>query len=201
MLILVVCDHMRIQVEKQPPTIKTILFEQGEAPPPEVGPDAYARTHWQFNCQLEADYKIIEKHETSSGWFVELRLTAVKLKLTMPIVIYLPENASDRVKLHEQGHVEICKRIYAQAPTLAGLEARGIMKTFQGHGVRVEEACEDAIRVANLQLVEAYGNRTLEVVNCVSTIYDFLETSRTADSEKSVDEAFHNFSAGGPRRL
>ena len=201
MFVAVVRDQMMFAIDKQAPQISTEFFESSASSPPQVGPDASARTHWQYNCQTEADYEIISKNRTSSGWNVELKITAIKLKLTMPIVIYLPRDALDGLKSHESGHVEICRRIYERAQSIAGLEARRVMRTYQGNGRNVEEACEDAVRVANIELVEAYGERTLEVVNNISVIYDFLETSSTVQPGHSVDEAFRRYKNGGSRRL
>jgi hypothetical protein len=201
MLFAVAHDALTIVIEKQAPQLSSVFFDSSASSPPQVGPDASARTHWQFNCQTEADYQIISKHRTSSGWNVELKITAIKLKLTMPIVIYLPRDASDGLKSHESGHVEICRRIYERAQSIAGLEARRVLRTFQGNGRDIKEACDDAIRVANIELIEAYGEHSVEVVNNVSVIYDFLETSPTVQPGHSVDEAFRRHRRGGSRRL
>jgi hypothetical protein len=185
-----------INIAKHPPTVETKEFD-ARVTPPQVGPDATARTHWQFECDADTDYAIEEQHHTEQKWSARIRIRSVKLGLSLPITIYLPSNASPQLKAHEEGHVEICRRIYADAGEIARQSTLPILsKTYEGDGLTLEEACAQASKVAVIELTETYGKNTTEVVNHVSTIYDFLQGNEKYTASASVDEAMKNTRIG-----
>lgn len=154
-----------VRVDKQPVSVVTKLWTRRSP---------RALTKWFFHCknQFWCDSKVLE---SSENVLVQLKITKVKITISLPIETFLPANASDDLKRHESGHVSICTQVYKNAENAAGKSARSVVgKTFLGEGTDFADARQDALNNAAKSLCSSYRSSTAEVVDRVSMIYDGL---------------------------
>lgn len=188
-------------MEKEQPTIKTEFFERKNAPEV-IGPDSQARTTWEFKCENEFSYDIEEKQAVESGFIVRLRIKRGRIKLTLPITVQLPESPSEHLKEHEAGHVEICKRVYADAGEAARAAAVTVLsRPYSGQGKTLDEACSKALRIASYELSSQYAEKISSKANAVSEFYDFLQNEDGAVPSDSVKRSFARMEFGHSRKL
>jgi hypothetical protein len=179
-----------VSIEVQPLTVEKKLYAVGDALKASGAEEA--NTKWFFHCQTGFDTK---EHWLSEGGLPQVELTVVsaRIGLSLPVIVYLPDNASIKLKEHEDGHVDICRRVYATASPLAIDIAKNMIgKTFRGKGANKEEAREAALRRAGEYFCGSYTKKTADVVDAVSARYDEItEHSRApVDSHLAVEQAF-----------
>ncbi|MCA9804277.1 MAG: hypothetical protein KC777_20045 [Cyanobacteria bacterium HKST-UBA02] len=143
-----------VQVGTVPPAIETRTLKANERPP-ELDSSSEGLTKWEFKCPAEVDYQLVDDVDDQGGSFVRIKVTGVRVNLSLPITVYLPENPSEELKMHEAGHVEICKRVYADGEARAEEVARSLVgKVYSGTGADKTTACTLAV---NLPLIEFSG--------------------------------------------
>lgn len=196
-------DYERVHIQKRLPLVQMSFFKRLPGFKQDIQkPDEDASSEWDFECASEMDYSLFEKQKSGNHWLVRLRIDAVRVRLALPVKVALPETASNHLKAHEDGHVEICKKVYEDADRHVRLAVQDIMqRTYAGQGETLDEASQSAVAVATRELADLYRRQTLDVVNDVSEIYDFLQRKPDSEPEKSVVEAFKRYEEGKPRRV
>lgn len=179
-------------ITKQAPSIERKLFDPGRKPRP--APDESAETQWYFHVKPDFKYDVVSEHTLPSGEHVAvIEVSQVLLNLSLPITVWLPENAPGDVKAHEDGHVKICTDVYEYADRAATEAAQPILKTvFQGQGPDQSTAVHKAVDCAAQALASEYRRNTSDVVNRVSSTYDeFTANSQgSLPPDRLVQEAF-----------
>lgn len=203
MVVSIVCDTQRVFVQKRIPIVQMNFFKRSSAFKQESQePDEDASSQWNFECASEMDYSFLEKQKSGDNWLVRLKIDGVRVRLALPVKVSLPYSASTRLNAHEEGHVDICKRVYEKADNHAREAIHDIMqRSYAGEGATVDEATQRAVGVAARELADIYRRQTADVVNDVSEIYDFLQRKPGSVPGESVVEAFERYSAGKPRRV
>ena len=190
-----------IEVNASEPEVQQVLFDP-EKPPSNIDFDEAAKTDWQYSNSTDFSYEFDRKEQFGDRWVVKLRPVSVRVNLALKIVEFLPKGAPETLLAHEQGHVDICKRIYGRAADGAREAARSaIGRSFGGEGATLDEACADAISDATDKIDEIYRLNTVVYTNDVSEIYDYLQLAPDALPKRSVDEAFETYAKGKPARL
>lgn len=179
-----------VSIEVKPLTVEKKLYAVGDALKASGAEEA--NTKWFFHCQTGFD--ATERWlGDSTAPVVELTVVSARIGLSLPVIVYLPDNASTRLKEHEDGHVEICRRVYAKASPLAQDIAKNMIgKTFSGRGANKEEAKEAALRRAGEYFCGSYTKQTADVVDAVSARYDEItdHSRASVDSQLAVEQAF-----------
>lgn len=191
-----------IEVESVPVSVATSYYGP-ENKPQQLRSSHGALTSWKFDCVTSLKYSFEEKVQMSpKKWQVRIKITGAKLKLSLPINTYLPKDPTPHIVRHEEGHVTICRRIYADSAMYAKKAAEATFKrTYTGEGSTFEQACQHAAGIAANEIREEYKVNTSEKVSSISEIYDFLQSDKKVDPGKSVDEAFSLVAKGKSRRL
>lgn len=181
-----------VVVEREEPSIARRIVEPEAARAGNLR-DMNAETQWDFHCVPEFKYEVTADRPGPKGRTVVIQITQVKAKLSLPITIWLPKDASAQLVQHEDGHVKICTDVYARAEDVIREAAKPLLKTvYQGEGKDAESACRVAIDEAGQALGSEYRRGTVDVVNRVSNTYDqFANSSEgTMSSDELVKEAF-----------
>jgi hypothetical protein len=152
-----------------------------------------AHTDWFFHCQPKFDYVLSSIEQSESHSFaVQLVIKKVEMKLTLPIKVFATSDAMDYVIEHENGHVKICNDVYDGAEVIAQTAAGEVIgETFSGTGASKEEAQQKALDEAAKKICSAYRAQTVDHVNRVSSIYDWMsKTSPQVSIPNRIKAAF-----------
>jgi len=170
------CARPPISVNAQPLRVETIYFESMPPKQPtfkELGFEAY--TVWFFHCVINLDTEDVEREDTSGASSVRLRVKSVAVDLSCPIKIYISKKAPKETQDHEQGHVEICRKVYNLAPDAARTAAATVQNlTFYGMGATPKEARDNALNKARNEVGESFRAAISEPCQDASEKYDRL---------------------------
>ena len=201
MLFVVLSEGEPVSVSKAESTLETKRFDP-DNPPPDVSKTFHGVTKWKFECPCEVKYKTLEKVDDNGGCFVRVKVTGMKANLALPIVMWMPDSPPEGLKEHEDGHVQICQRVYAEADKIAEeIAATMIGKEYSGTGATVEDATKFASGIAVVDFSNEFESRVAKKAQNISEIYDYL--ARFTDSKQStlVEEAFKTYERGKPRSI
>jgi len=127
-------------IEATPPVVEYQYYSMSGPRPPHLGPKAVGNTRCTFNCDPKITWQSMSrKAEHGFNW----RIAEVKLALSLPINITLPEGATARTKAHEEGHRKIHEHFYARCTEVArrlseALRERNFI-SFESELSKVEE--------------------------------------------------------------
>ncbi|MBC7998735.1 MAG: hypothetical protein IAF58_12375 [Leptolyngbya sp.] len=148
-------------------------------------------TTWFFHCLPKFHFeKQRELHDTDTT--IKIKVTKVRLDVSLAIKIIIPHNVSEDTRLHEKGHQLICQQIYANAEEVAFSAAASMLgKEYSASAESEADATRMAVDLAAQDLCAKYRSGTSEVTSSVSQIYDELtsEPNRVIQSE-AVQNAF-----------
>jgi len=179
-----------ITISQSQPEVTTTEFTATRTPV-EVGPHTMATTTWNFIIGTEFRYKLKQPDESKPELAVEI--TGVNIHLDLPIKVHLTEGAKATLVEHEMGHAAICKRVYASARNAAMSAAREVTgATFEGSGADVDDATAAALRKAHQEVSRMYAERTQEVVERTSNLYEHLQAKRKGSVEECVEKALRS---------
>ncbi len=183
------------EIVVEPPRIKTKVSKSEIAPSPDKA--AYdhesARTDWVFSIVPELSFSIKSEKMEKDGCHIWIELTGVKLQLALPIVTYVSDKAPKYVLDHEQGHVKICTKVYANCRYHALKAATAaIGKRFEGFGVDHKMALSNAIELAAQDIAAPYRANLAGLADQVSSTYDQLceNEDRRELVDRTVEDAF-----------
>ncbi|MGD9681313.1 MAG: hypothetical protein AB7W16_09020 [Candidatus Obscuribacterales bacterium] len=190
-----------VQIGTTAPAIETRTLKANERPP-ELDRSSEGLTKWEFKCPTEVDYEVVEDVDDQGGSFVRVKVTGVRVKLSLPITVYLPENPSEELKVHEAGHVEICKRVYADGEAKAEEIARSLVgKVYSGTGADKTTACMLAVNLPLIEFSGLYDSAIARKAQDLSEIYDYLDKYTDIPEKDLVEKAFATYEEGHPRQL
>lgn len=155
--------------------------------------DNLGQTDWVFRCKPKMHYTILSTRQTNGTHTVRIGINKIVLDLGLDIDVRVIPGATLEVVDHEQGHVNICKRVYEHAGEVARELAQSVLDTpFQADGATANAARDAALQQASDRLCQQYTIRTLAAVNSVSRMYDDFadHVSDRRPSQELVKEAF-----------
>lgn len=199
------CTPLGVNIDRKPATVERKFLDKAQVEQLIKEEGREAHTDWVFACESDLGFHI-ESKDVSPGYAkVDLKITQVNLKLSLPIVVWIEKDARPYVVSHEDGHVEICKRIYDNAEKAARLSADGVLgRTFMGQGDTLDQACKQALNLAVAELHESYHKQTLESANRISEAYDHLCDSIPDEKQVAaelVQKCFDEDHLNAPQRL
>lgn len=193
------CASSNVSVERQKPDIKINYFDpknfEGKSPVPNLKQGEEALTEWEFGCQTNFDFDIVEESRMSTGkTFVRLKIKSVKMILSAPILVWLPKNPAPSIVAHEKGHQDICVRVYSESESSAHKAAQTVVgKIFEAEGDSRDDACKKALQQAQFAICTIYHQDVSDYAGCISEIYDSLDETEKGEAEELVQRAFGNY--------
>jgi hypothetical protein len=161
-----------------------------KGPAVQLGPGRRAEglTQWYFHCKPELKYTSSfdpEKHN------VTVAVTGAKMEIGLSMKQRIT-GTNDHVSKHEQGHVDICKKIYADAPAIARGCCLDMVGTYlNAVGVDEKQAAAAAVAIGKQELCRNYLDKTSARVDRISDIYDRISAQRkSTPPEQALKEAF-----------
>lgn len=175
---------------------RTKLFAHKHNVKTEMHPKTPGEFHCAANQNTFWDFKFIPtlavektKMIKEDNWYsITVKVKHVTVETSLPFDMWLPENASDSVIAHEDGHVRICKRFYRDAAHQArkcGLHILG--REFVGEAKDEDTALKLAINAANSEMLQYYRAKIVEPADRASAAYDKLMADKS--TKLSVDDA------------
>jgi len=171
------CSSQRVIVDKAPEVVNKHIYDKDNRPKSEIKlhPSVEANTHWEFSFIPEIQGTSTGMERRGNEFVASMKVDRVKIDLALPIDVWLPESASEKVIAHEEGHISICKHFYKDADYAARELANELLgREFSGHGQNENECLRNATDAISTALSEAYQKKIIQPANRVSASYDKL---------------------------
>ena len=167
---------MKVNLTKQPLKVETCFFEdRPELESRRKDLDYAAFTEWFLHCNANVHTKVLEEDSTPGASSVSLMIESIDLVLSCPIQICRSRKASPLLIQHENGHVEICRRIYEKADVDVGNYSRSLIgKKIYGMGGTLSEAKESALSRVYQAIAEIYRRKVIWLCNKCNENFDDL---------------------------
>lgn len=186
----------RVVIEQDPSTLHYAYYKAGAKTSQKTAhPESeFGKTDWFFHCQtffrVASESQVISPNATK----VRVKIKAVRMKLSLPITVLLPQPANKIVEAHESGHVAICRRLYDAAVKKTASDCAGKMldRVMEAQAPNETVAVQKAVEQASEELCKSYRDATVSRVNRISAVYDnLMSTSKNRlPVEEAVNEAF-----------
>lgn len=184
-----------IQVKQLPMKVETKYLDdlkEGEKKP--VHSHERAVTDWKFGCKVDFQFEVVDQTQLAREFLTTVKVNKVNIQLDAPVVIWLPEDADEKLIAHENAHVEICKKFYGTAKKDALEAAKKVVdKKFQGSGKSQKKSIKKALSIANREVCDYYHLNMSEKIDRVSEIFDSLDGSVDKPSDQLIEMAFKQF--------
>lgn len=107
----------QVEVDRKPPAAVTKTFNPKKPPKemPPLRPGEAAVCESKFLCQVQVEVEI----SSAPGEPTECKVTGIKSELRLDVVIWLPNDTTHKIRLHEDGHRQISEHYYANAEAVA----------------------------------------------------------------------------------
>src|SRR5258706_10709470 len=152
-------DKHAVEVTKNPATIEEKSLDPDN--PPEAIRKKIGKhkgfTTFLYSLRWNAQDEL--KSKKTTGDTVEASFVIAKMDATLDLktTVYLPANASKKLRDHEAGHRRIADRMYEDADAQARRFAQAkIGRTYTGKGATVELAHTAATKLAGDELLAEY---------------------------------------------
>src|ERR1041384_2985871 len=152
-------EESPVVVDQHPPQVQTKYFNPADPPKemPALKHNEAAVTQSQFGIGSAMEVTIIQQHWDDAQERVTSRVDKIKVTLDLKIIIWLPENANDKLTAHEEGHRRVSELFYRDAQEKARILAREwVGKELQGKGKDVKSAANAAMEKAMSQINQRY---------------------------------------------
>jgi len=177
-----------VTVRRQPLTVSERYLEGADWQQTLRAGTAY--THWSFICK--SDFDLQESAAKSKEGVYYFVIRGVTVNLELPVTIWLPFGIAARLREHEDGHRQICAKIYANADKIAAECATSLIgQEILARGPSPSEAREAAVREARSRLSRAYAKQTEDLSVELSDFYDKITNHGTNDvtASSGVEQA------------
>ena len=149
--------------------------------------DFEAFTEWFYHCNVELSYDEIKKEDASGFGSCTLQIKGAKVKLSCPVQVCVSKKAPADTLAHEEGHVEICRRVYGRAPSVVQKACQSLMgKRFYGMGRSYEAARKQALSLAYGEISQTFRRLITDVAEEASDRYDRLAARREGQKDWTV---------------
>jgi hypothetical protein len=145
-------------IEKKPPVVATRRFNPASPPSdmPALQPDEAAVTDSNF---ISAAVVRGETRKTGGGTAV-VTITQVKITLQLSVTIWVPEDATQKVLDHEEGHRQISEFYYSSADQVATrVAASYIGKQIAISGSDLDAEASTALQQASDEITAEYNRQ------------------------------------------
>jgi hypothetical protein len=189
-----------VTIKRQPAVIEHKTFDPAHPPRemPRLNPGEAAVTESLFNCAVSTSYHATEQKGGDDGCSTTVRVDAIQVDVQLKVTIWLPKQAPEKLKAHEEGHRRIAERIYKERAEKAARASASKTdgKRFSGKGKNCDEAVNAALGQADTQLCQSYLNQTGGAVGRLGDIYDQLTTHGTnlkLPEDEAIRQSFEQY--------
>jgi hypothetical protein len=180
-----------VKVEKAPVAVETKTYDPKD-PPKNVhlGEHEAGLTMSDFGCKIAFSLQPGDPRKQRNGKCQEtLTVRSVKVIVDLKVTVWLPENANDKLKAHEQGHREMAETLYNEradkAAKAAGAVVDGKRFVAEADGCdQIDKAVEQTIGEINKKVYESYLTQTADASARAGDLYDEI----TAHGSNAVSE-------------
>ena len=133
------------------------------------------KTCWEFRFVPTVAVTKTKGIKDTDWYSSTVKVQHVTVEVSLPFDMWLPDNPSDQVVEHEDGHVRICRHFYRDAAHQArkcGLHLIG--REYTGEAKDEQTAEKLAIDAACAELTSCYQEKIAEPANRASADYDKL---------------------------
>ncbi len=158
-----------------------------------------AYTYWTFMCRPEFHFKPLP--ELGKPGLYVYEVTAVSMKLALPLRTWLPYGVQNKLRLHEEGHIKMCEEIYKKADSLARQCASEMMgRHIQVQSTDAKTALEGAYTEATRTLDADYRNKINSIADGAGVIYDRITNHGMNDviEAKAIKDSFEEYYKAPP---
>jgi hypothetical protein len=182
----------RVTMEKKEVEVKRHRFDPDRPPTdlPKLNPGESAVTTSWFEIRAEFTGEVTDQSRQPSGAVsAKLRVESIKVRISLSIDIWLPFDASQELRDHEEGHRKLNEAYYKDAEDTARKVAESyIGKTVTGAGRSLDAATQAGVEKAIKELTEGYLKATHVPAGRANEIYDKL-TNHGRNQRISLDDA------------
>jgi len=173
-----------VVLERSPPSLQKHYFE--DSPWLRGSAKLTPRTKWSFPFHRpQVSFDIVSDAAAVQDK-IQVKITGVKMKLSLPMVMLISKSAKQDTLEHEMGHVLICTRAYSRIASQIDAYARQLIgKTYAGRGKDTTSACQAAVDQPLDALSRKYISLSQEV-NKISQRYDLIYATNPRISIKTA---------------
>jgi hypothetical protein len=149
-----------VEISRKPPVTTTKTFNPKRPPKemPPLKPGEAAVCESKFLCQVQVEVEI----SSAPGERPDCKITGIKSELRLDVLIWLPTDATHKIRVHEDGHRQISEHFYQHAEEVAKrLAAKYIGQALEVKSPEPSDTRPVIQRVANEFCQEYLG--TIEV--------------------------------------
>jgi hypothetical protein len=153
---------------------------------PKLKPNEGSITQTYFWADPKIKAALVEKKANASGCELSMSIQGVDMTVRLQVHVWVPKGAVPKVVKHEEGHVQIAQRYYADAETIAREIAQSFIgKTVTATGADENTASRAALRQAADAISQMYLARTDVIAKKAQDEYDRI----TAHGTNAIPEA------------
>ena len=181
-----------VNVHKAAPTVAQRTFDPKHPPRdiPVMIPGEAGLAHYEYTT----DIGVAGDTDVLGPGNVNVTVDTVDINLSLPITIWLENNAPQRIVEHENGHASISEYYYANIDVYARRAGQAVIgKTFSGTGKDKQSAEGDATDKAIKQIREDILNQTrVRAVACNDRYDKITDHSRNPGSQADASTKAEN---------
>lgn len=170
-----------VTVVRKPVTAKYHTFDPQNRPAgmPSLKPGEAAVCVSEFGAAVELKYTTSTRRSGPGKQSAEIVVDDVRVELTLAIDVWLPDDVSDKLRAHEEGHRRIAERVYAEVAERA---ARAAADKVGGARFPAEAATAKAAQAAAAAalckaqdaMIQSYLDGTSRAGQKVQEAYDHI---------------------------
>jgi len=122
---------------------------------------------------MRSDIHFAELPYLHTGSTYVFKIDQMHIALALDITMKLPVGVSDKLRKHEESHVEMTEAVYKDAPEIARKCAQPLLEQkFIEHAIDVESAKAQASRDARMSLSTEYKRLTTDKADTLGRMFD-----------------------------
>ena len=180
--LLAVCARAEINVTAKPANISTRVFDPQKPPAdmPALNPEEAAVTQSKYACDVQVEVMISQVE----GEKPKMKVTGVTANVTLDVIMWLPLEASEKIRLHEEGHRKISEIFYRRGEATA----KKLAEKYVGREVPITSADSKATQPVIERLAHEYCGEYLGAIEVPSEKAQQRYDKLTDHGRNKVDE-------------
>ncbi|QOV87457.1 hypothetical protein [Humisphaera borealis] len=184
-----------IKVTRKPAKVEYRPFDPqnkpADMPPMNHGEIAFCKG--DYGVAVKLAYTPSVRKQANGKYLARVVVADVFVELELINQIWIPNNASDKLKAHEEGHRQIAEMVYDKIAEKAARQAADKLdgRKFEGEGATSKEASEAAdaaMAKAHSAMIQAYLDQTSRAGQKTQELYDEI-TAHGARGEVAEADA------------
>ena len=152
-----------VTVNRKPPEIKRRTFDRNNPPAdlPKLSMEEAAVTTALFGVGPRMSVDVLNDRRENGRVLSDVKVSGIHVDCTLAITVWLPTDAKQPLKDHEEAHRRLFELYYEEADQVARQAAASFVgKVLRGEGPTPQAAREAAMKQAMNQIMQTYMSRT-----------------------------------------